>query len=253
MSLWEHMQLISVDDHLIEPPNVWQDRLPEKHKEVGPRIVEEEDGNQVWPYQAQRYPTLGLAAVAGKPSQEIHNDPTRDDDMIPGAYDPVARIADIDLARVQAQLLFPTFPRFAGTLFLEGADRELDRRGRPAVQPPAGRRARLRLGPIPGGAGHCNSARDAHDARRAPAPEPPTRLAFGPSAHPRDRIRSEWRLSPLTFAARSFVARTAAAPSARHELRARVRLRSLRRRGVQAGRPPSRHRAVASARSSPTQ
>ena len=31
-------KIISVDDHVIEPPNVWQDRLPEKFKAVGPRI-----------------------------------------------------------------------------------------------------------------------------------------------------------------------------------------------------------------------
>ena len=31
--------IISVDDHVVEPPNVWQDRLPSKYAEVGPRIV----------------------------------------------------------------------------------------------------------------------------------------------------------------------------------------------------------------------
>ena len=31
-------KIISVDDHVIEPPNVWQDRLPAKYKEIGPRV-----------------------------------------------------------------------------------------------------------------------------------------------------------------------------------------------------------------------
>ena len=31
-------RIISVDDHVIEPPNVWQDRLPDKFKAVGPRL-----------------------------------------------------------------------------------------------------------------------------------------------------------------------------------------------------------------------
>ena len=31
--------IISVDDHVVEPPNVWMDRLPDKYKDVGPRIV----------------------------------------------------------------------------------------------------------------------------------------------------------------------------------------------------------------------
>ena len=31
--------IISVDDHVVEPPNVWSDRLPSKYADVGPRIV----------------------------------------------------------------------------------------------------------------------------------------------------------------------------------------------------------------------
>src|SRR5687768_16609520 len=31
-------RIISVDDHVIEPPNVWLDRLPKNYHEVGPRI-----------------------------------------------------------------------------------------------------------------------------------------------------------------------------------------------------------------------
>jgi predicted TIM-barrel fold metal-dependent hydrolase len=126
MPLQPHMKLISVDDHLIEPPDVWQDRLPGRYRDAGPRIIEVgEARNQVWLYQGQQYPTLGLAAVAGRAADQIHNDPTRYEQMIKGAYDPVARVGDMDLAGIQAHLLFPTFPRFAGTLFLEGADREL--------------------------------------------------------------------------------------------------------------------------------
>ena len=31
--------IISVDDHVVEPPNVWMDRLPKKYADIGPRIV----------------------------------------------------------------------------------------------------------------------------------------------------------------------------------------------------------------------
>ena len=30
--------IISVDDHVVEPPHVWQDRLPARMREQGPRI-----------------------------------------------------------------------------------------------------------------------------------------------------------------------------------------------------------------------
>ena len=52
-------------------------------------------------------------------------EPTRYDDMIPGCYDPKARVVDMDLDGVWGALCFPSFPRFAGTVFLEGEDKEL--------------------------------------------------------------------------------------------------------------------------------
>jgi predicted TIM-barrel fold metal-dependent hydrolase len=47
------------------------------------------------------------------------------DEMRPGCYDPVARIADMELNWVEASLCFPTFPRFCGQTFLEAKDREV--------------------------------------------------------------------------------------------------------------------------------
>ncbi|WP_009472422.1 amidohydrolase family protein [Rhodococcus sp. JVH1] len=153
MPLQDHMHLISVDDHLIEPPTVWTDRLPKKFHEQGPRIVEmdmsQSHGDEglsallldtarqgdtapkkkklaeVWSYEGRIYPNIGLNAVAGKKPQEYGMDPTRYSDMLPGCYDPKARVADMDIDGVQAALCFPSFPRFAGTVFLEGKDREL--------------------------------------------------------------------------------------------------------------------------------
>lgn len=139
MPLEEHMQLVSVDDHLIEHPNVWQDRLPQKYLEAGPRVIEstgtEVDqygfgqkisaGKQVWTLEGKVYAQLGLNAVAGKPRDQLGTDPVRFDEMIPGCYDPKARVADMDLDGVQAAMLFPSFPRFAGTMFGTLDDRGL--------------------------------------------------------------------------------------------------------------------------------
>ena len=151
MPLQDSMQMISVDDHLIEPPSVWVDRLPKKFIEAGPRIVEmdmsENAGDEalskallaaaraggggkkrlseVWVYEGRVYPNIGLNAVAGKRPQEYGMDPTRYSDMLPGAYDAKARVADMDIDGVQAALCFPSFPRFSGTVFLEGKDKEL--------------------------------------------------------------------------------------------------------------------------------
>jgi len=50
----------------------------------------------------------------------------RYDQIRPGCYDPVARLGDMDLDRVHAQLCFPNYARFAGHRFvLDVTDRDL--------------------------------------------------------------------------------------------------------------------------------
>lgn len=116
--------LISVDDHIIEPPNVWWDRLPSRFREDGPHVVEDE-GRQFWVFEGERGETMGLNAVAGKENKEFAMDPTRYADMIPGCYDPRARARDLVSNGIRGSLCFPTFPRFAGVKFLEAKDKEL--------------------------------------------------------------------------------------------------------------------------------
>src|SRR3954447_25522050 len=117
-------ELISVDDHIIEPPGVWVDRLPTKYRDVGPRVVEE-DGREYWHYEDQRVDTMGLNAVAGRPQEEWDMDPVRYSDMIQGCWDPVVRAEDMRVDGVVGTVCFPTLPRFAGTLFLSFQDKEL--------------------------------------------------------------------------------------------------------------------------------
>jgi predicted TIM-barrel fold metal-dependent hydrolase len=45
--------------------------------------------------------------------------------MIPGCYDPAARVKDMDLDGEQAALCFPSFPGFGGSTFFKAPDREL--------------------------------------------------------------------------------------------------------------------------------
>jgi predicted TIM-barrel fold metal-dependent hydrolase len=137
MPLQDYMQLISVDDHIIEPRNVWLDRLPSRYHESAPHVEETEldhgvqlgahvqGRHEVWVYEGRAYPAIGLNAVAGKDPHQYTPEPIRYSDMIPGCYDPVERVRDMDLDGIQAQLCFPTFPRFAGTRFLEANDKDL--------------------------------------------------------------------------------------------------------------------------------
>jgi predicted TIM-barrel fold metal-dependent hydrolase len=119
------MKIISVDDHVIEHPRVWSDRLPEKFQERGPRIIEDEQGHHIWKYDGDLYPQIGLNAVADKKPEEFGMEPVRYDDMIPGCYDPAERVKDMDIDGVHAALCFPSFPGFGGGVFQRAQDKEL--------------------------------------------------------------------------------------------------------------------------------
>jgi len=130
--LTDDMHLISVDDHLVEPPSLWAERLPAKYLEAGPHVVEEaiegrpdEAPANVWIYEGDRFPQIGLNAVAGKDPKDYGTEPMRYSDMIPGCYEPQARVIDMNLDGVQAALCFPSFPKFAGTVFLQAREKDL--------------------------------------------------------------------------------------------------------------------------------
>lgn len=118
-------QIISVDDHVIETRNVWQDRLPAKHKAAGPKGDTDDQGRDIWVFEGQPRYNIGLNAVAGRPRSEWGLDPTTYKEMRPGCYDIKERIRDMDEDGVWAQLCFPSFPGFAGSTFFNATDKEL--------------------------------------------------------------------------------------------------------------------------------
>ena len=110
--------IISVDDHLIEPPDLFEGRVPRRLADGAPRIMEEPDGTQAWLYEGRRYPNVGLNAVIGRPKDQWSMDPARFEEMRPGCYDIHARIADMDLNGVWASLCFPSLVAgFCGSVF----------------------------------------------------------------------------------------------------------------------------------------
>lgn len=115
--------LISVDDHILEPPNVWVDRVPAKDRDRAPHM-ELVDGMDYWVYDGKRFPSSGLSAVAGKSKEEFSPEPLPYSEMRPGCYDAKARLEDMDRAGILASLCFPTITRFCGQVFSEASDRE---------------------------------------------------------------------------------------------------------------------------------
>ncbi|CAB4639723.1 unannotated protein [freshwater metagenome] len=137
--------MISVDDHVMEPKELWQEQLPASLRERGPRTVREkvklsfkgghygfernaEDGQwcDVWLFDDLVTPTGLLHAPAGVPRDEQRNIPAVYEDFRDGTWDQTARLADMDLNHVDAAINYPNiFPRFAGQGFLERSDKDL--------------------------------------------------------------------------------------------------------------------------------
>ena len=137
--------MISVDDHVMEPQDLWQRELPPSLRERGPRVVQERvrlefvgghygfhrddpDGQMcdVWLYDGSVTPTGFLHGPAGVPREEQRNVAARYEDLRPGTYDQSARLDDMTLNHVEAAINYPNiFPRFCGQGFLERDDKEL--------------------------------------------------------------------------------------------------------------------------------
>jgi predicted TIM-barrel fold metal-dependent hydrolase len=118
--------VISVDDHLIEPPDLFEGRLPAALTEHAPRVVELDGGKQAWIFEGNLYPNVGLNAVVGRPKDEWSMDPARFDEMRPGCFDIGARLEDMDRAGVWASLCFPSLVSgFCGAVYSRAQDKEL--------------------------------------------------------------------------------------------------------------------------------
>ena len=61
------MILVSVDDHLVEPPGMFEGRLPARYRDLAPRVIRTDDGADVWVFNDVVIPNIGLNAVAGRP------------------------------------------------------------------------------------------------------------------------------------------------------------------------------------------
>ncbi len=125
-------RIYSADDHVIEPPGTWVDRIAAKYRETCPRIIEK-DGRQAWLYEDE-LTYIGMATcrpLPGVPEDGIPPAPgmvgmANFDEIRPGCYDPVERLKDMEIDGVWGQLCFPNYARFAGhRFFLNVKDLEL--------------------------------------------------------------------------------------------------------------------------------
>ena len=113
--------LISVDDHICEPPDMFDAHVPARYRDLAPKVVVQ-DGRQQWVYFDRPGRDLGLNAVAGKPREYFNVDALRYEEMRSGCYDVHARVRDMNAGGQLAGLNFPNFTGFSGQVLNQGPD-----------------------------------------------------------------------------------------------------------------------------------
>ncbi|HEX7821315.1 MAG TPA: amidohydrolase family protein [Sphingobium sp.] len=121
----EDMVLISVDDHITEPGDIFDRQLTGDLLASAPKLQVKSDGTNYWEYQGMKIPSVALNAVVGRPREEYGMEPTSLDQLRPGCYDVHARIDDMNVNGIAASLNFPSFAGIDGSLFVGAADKAL--------------------------------------------------------------------------------------------------------------------------------
>ncbi|HEY6624341.1 MAG TPA: amidohydrolase family protein [Acidimicrobiales bacterium] len=117
--------IISVDDHVIEPPDAFTGRLPARFAAVGPR-VERDGAVDYWVFGDERVPLLGVEGIQSWEPGKGHFGPITFDQFRPGVWKIEDRVKDMEANGVIGSLNFPSaIFGFAGQRFMRMKDREL--------------------------------------------------------------------------------------------------------------------------------
>lgn len=135
--------IISADDHVIEPPDMWTSQAPASILDRVPHVLRygasmsyrggvfkswrDPDGLPCdwWVGEDVEVPTTRVASAVSWDPADREMLPATFDEMLPGCYERAARLSDMKTAGIDGSVCFPTLPRFAGTLFLSYQDKKL--------------------------------------------------------------------------------------------------------------------------------
>ena len=117
------MVIISVDDHISEPPHIFSNHLSGAALESAPQFKTKSNGTSYWDYQGVKMSSVALNGVVGRPKEEYGMEPTSLFQLRAGCYDPHARIGDMDVNGIAASLNFGTLVGFDGWTFAAAPDK----------------------------------------------------------------------------------------------------------------------------------
>jgi predicted TIM-barrel fold metal-dependent hydrolase len=117
--------LVSVDDHVIEPANMFEDFIPAKYLDRAPKLISDDVGEK-WVFGEGETRNVGLNAVAGRVPEEYGLEPTNFDEIRIGCFDVDERVKDMNANGVLGSLNFPSMARFCGQFFASRASQDPD-------------------------------------------------------------------------------------------------------------------------------
>ena len=98
-----------------------------EYQAKAPKVSRLSSGCDVWEFNGQKLPNIGLNAVVGRVPEEYGVEPTSYDQLRKGCYDVHARVADMNANGVLGSICFPSFPGFVGQLWSSCEDKTLAR------------------------------------------------------------------------------------------------------------------------------
>ncbi|MYM64043.1 amidohydrolase family protein [Pseudomaricurvus sp. HS19] len=119
------MVIISVDDHITEPPDMFDKHLSKEDLATAPKFGTDENGKNYWTYQGMYMPSVGLNAVVGRPMEEYGMEPNSLEEMRKGVYNVDARVDDMNANGIAASLNFGTVVGFDGGRFHKAPDKAM--------------------------------------------------------------------------------------------------------------------------------
>ncbi len=101
-------RIVSADAHVLEPPHIWETWLPKALQDNAPKLAKDIDGGDAWLFAGSPDPDpIGLVTTPGMPWDQFRWTGVTYEQARPGCYDGSARLVDMDIDGVDAEILFP--------------------------------------------------------------------------------------------------------------------------------------------------
>ena len=111
-------RIVDADCHILEPPDIWTNWLPERYADKAPKLVKDGQGGDAWLTAVGGDPDpIGLVATPGMPFDEFRWFGVTYEEARTGCFNGEARLEDMDTDGVYAEVLYPpqrTMSHFLG-------------------------------------------------------------------------------------------------------------------------------------------